>query len=135
MAKVKIFISQPMHNLTTEEINDQREYVILLVARALGVEMNDIEVVNPILRVPTDEDYKRMGVEPGGEMPRTWYLGQAIQEMSLADIFIFDQGWDRAHGCRVEWEAYHNYFDHKSCAYYDNIENIWKRIHWQFEEL
>lgn len=115
MKEIKVFVSQPMHGLTSEEVLEKRTKVLERVAKCLeekGLTDFTLAPINGICRQITVEDECRMkvlGLDPENP-PRTWWLGQAIQEMAAADLFIFGPGWFSARGCNVERKTYDLYF-------------------------
>lgn len=92
--ELKVFISQPMHGLSDDQIAHARRMVVGYLARALdevaGREYT-IKVINTIRRDDAPENASRM-----------WYLGQSIQDMDEADILVLAKGWREATGCRCE---------------------------------
>lgn len=84
----KVFISQPMANLTEPQIRDARYKAFKEIKKLYGDE--EIEVIDSIL---TDETE--------GKAP-IWFLGKSIELMADADICVFLEGWEDARGCRVE---------------------------------
>lgn len=115
MKEIKVFISQPMHGLSVIEIAEKRSEVLKRVGKCLeekGLTDFSLMPVNYIGRQITVEDECRMkvlGLDPENP-PRTWWLGQAIQEMAAADLFVFCPQWFSAKGCNVERKAYDLYF-------------------------
>ena len=99
---IKLFISQPMHGLSDEEIKFERDRVVDKFRSALGVQYpnvdNEVEVVNVIDPQNAPKDASRL-----------WYLTEAIRTMEIADVIIFMRGWDKASGCRVERAVVENY--------------------------
>ena len=86
---MKIFISQPMRNMSNETIKKEREKIIK------QCELKDCEVIDTIF------DF--------GDKPAMYYLAKSIEAMSEADIVIFANGWEEARGCRIEYEVAKNY--------------------------
>lgn len=115
MKTIKVFVSQPMHGLTSEEVQEKRNEVLERVAKCLeekGLTDFTLDPINAIIRGVSIEDECRMkvlGLDPENP-PRTWWLGQAIQEMAAADLFIFCPGWFSARGCNVERKVCDMYF-------------------------
>lgn len=83
----KVFISQPMNGLTSEEIKETREYIKDEVIKIMG---SDIEFIDNM-----QEDL------PEGTHPLV-YLGNDIKMLSKADAAFFYENWKDARGCRVE---------------------------------
>ncbi len=80
---MKVMISQPMNGLTDEEIKAVREEVIKVINPEWKVlnTLFDIEFDNPI-----------------------YYLAKSIEKLAEADIVVFVPGWEKARGCKVEYE-------------------------------
>ncbi len=115
MKEIKVFVSQPMHGLSFVEISEKRSEVLKRVTKCLeekGLTDFSLMPINYVGRQITIEDECRMktlGLDPENP-PRTWWLGQAIQEMAAADLFVFGPGWFSARGCNVERKTYELYF-------------------------
>lgn len=86
---MKIFISQPMRNMSNETIKKEREKIIK------QCELKDCEVIDTIF------DF--------GDKPAMYYLAKSIEAMSEADIVIFANGWEETRGCRIEFEIAKQY--------------------------
>ena len=86
--KIKIFISQPMNGKTTEEIENERNYIIDRLRENECVEIIDSFFKN------TPHDTKPL-----------WYLGESIKLMSEADVVFFCNGWHTARGCQIEHDC------------------------------
>lgn len=80
---MKVMISQPMNGLTDEEIKAVREEVIKVINPEWEVlnTLFDIEVDNPI-----------------------YYLSKSIEKLAEADVVVFVPGWEKARGCKIEYE-------------------------------
>ena len=37
--------------------------------------------------------------------PAMYYLGLSISKMAAADIVVFAEGWDKARGCKLEYNV------------------------------
>lgn len=72
---MKVMISQPMNGLTDEEIK-----VINPEWEVLNT-LFDIEFDNPI-----------------------YYLAKSIEKLAEADVVVFVPGWEKARGCKIEYE-------------------------------
>lgn len=86
----KVFISQPMKDLSLEQIN---------AARAEAIEMAtelccEVEIINSVF---TDD------IESKNEP--LYMLGRSLMLMAEADVVIFCPGWEKARGCRIEHDA------------------------------
>ena len=84
----KLFISQPMANLTEQQIREAREEAVKEIKKLYGDE--EIKVIDSIITEETE-----------GKAP-IWFLGKSIELMADADICVFLEGWEDARGCRVE---------------------------------
>ena len=84
----KIFISQPMNGKTTEEIENERNYIIDKLR-----ENESVEIIDSFFK---DKPY---------EASPLWYLGESIKLMSEADIVFFCNGWQTARGCQIEHDC------------------------------
>jgi hypothetical protein len=115
MKEIKVFISQPMQGLSLAEVQEKRTEVLERVGKCLeekGLTDFSLDPINAIIRGVSIEDECYMdvlGLDPENP-PRTWWLGQAIQEMAAADLFVFGPGWGSAKGCLVEQKVYDLYF-------------------------
>lgn len=86
----KLFISQPMHNKSDEEILATRSDAIQSAKDALGEE---VEVINSFFQNAT------VGTKP------LWLLGKSIELLATADIAYFAKGWENARGCKIEHQC------------------------------
>lgn len=106
---VKVFISQPMHGKTNEQIRaEHNEW-----ADRLGKLSNEeIEVMDTIF---DDLD---------GEDPATPLkcLGMSLYMMADADIVVFLPGWSTARGCKIEHASAVAY--KKKIIDYDNWDDL-----------
>ena len=84
----KIFISQPMNGKTTEEIENERNYIIDKLR-----ENECVEIIDSFFK---DKPY---------ESSPLWYLGESIKLMSEADVVFFCNGWQTARGCQIEHDC------------------------------
>ena len=84
----KIFISQPMNGKTTEEIENERNYIIDRLR-----ENESVEIIDSFFK---DKPY---------EASPLWYLGESIKLMSEADVVFFCNGWQTARGCQIEHDC------------------------------
>lgn len=85
---LKIFISQPMNGKTTEEIENERNYIIDRLR-----ENECVEIIDSFFK---DEPYEALPL---------WYLGESIKLMSEADVVFFCNGWQTARGCQIEHDC------------------------------
>lgn len=98
---MKVFISQPMKNKTTEQIKEERQYIVKIL-QELG-----FEILNNIFDIETKGD------------ERIYYLGKSIELLAEADLIIFMD--INSNGCRIEYEVARTY----NKKYTNNI-NIFK---------
>jgi hypothetical protein len=88
---MKIFISQPMKDLSEEEIRHNREKAIKKIKNLYG---EDAEIIDSHIK---------------GEGTPLWHLGKSIELLSTADVAYFASGWNKARGCRIEYMCANNY--------------------------
>lgn len=48
---------------------------------------------------------------PEGDNQALWYLGKSLQAIAGVDAVYFMEGWDKARGCRIEYEACVTYWN------------------------
>lgn len=90
---MKYFISQPMNGRTNEEIKAERE----AIKNACFRDDEDAVIINSFFEnAPVDS-------KP------LWYLGESIKKLSEADIAYFANGWEKARGCKIEFECAKEY--------------------------
>lgn len=82
---MKAMISQPMHGKSNTQIRAEREE---LVKR---LEDKGYEVIDTVLDISE------------GKSP-IYYLAKSIELLDQADIIVFMEGWDKARGCRIEYD-------------------------------
>lgn len=93
---MKVFISQPMKDLSDEEILKVREDAIELATIALR-SSEGVEIIDSFFQsAPVD-------AKP------LWYLGKSLELLSTADVCIFVKGWENARGCKIEHECCKQY--------------------------
>ncbi len=92
---IKVFISQPMHNLTDEEILKDREEMKEEIRELIG---NNFLIIDSFLK-----DYKTPSMVTKNNVPVN-YLGKSIEFLSFADVVYFGKGWEDARGCKIEHE-------------------------------
>ena len=88
---MKIFISQPMKDLSEEEIRHNRMKAVKKIKSLYG---DDAEIIESFIE---------------GEGNSLWYLGKSIELLSTADVAYFLKGWNTARGCRIEYMCASNY--------------------------
>lgn len=88
---MKIFISQPFHGLTEEQVMAKRQRIVeLLDERGYP----NIEII---------DNYHKADVPDGAG--RVWYLGDSIRQMDEADLVVFTTNYREAKGCMVEFKV------------------------------
>ena len=90
---MKVFISSPMRGKTYEELIKERQQIITEIEPLIPT---DVEFINSIIKSPINH-------------PPLWYLGTALQMLSDADMAIFYKGWDKARGCKIEYQCAKEY--------------------------
>lgn len=86
----KLFISQPMNGKTNEEILAVRKKAIESAKKQVG---EPVEVLETFFQ-SAPADAKQL-----------WYIGESIKMMADADVVYFAKGWEKARGCRIEYEC------------------------------
>lgn len=97
MERKKAMISQPMANLSEEEIL-KAKVEALKVLESMGYEVVDTYFKDEWC---SPEVLKKIGVV---NVP-LWFLSKALEKMSECDAVYFCKGWANARGCRLEHEA------------------------------
>lgn len=87
---MKLMISQPMRNKTTEQIQSERAEAVK------QLEAEGHEVMNTILDISE------------GKSP-IYYLSKSIEMLADADGVVFMEGFLNARGCRIEYEVAREY--------------------------
>ena len=100
--KPKLFISQPMQGKSIEEIFAEREEA---AKEATSLVKRDMEVIDSYIQDA-----------PEGAKP-LWFLGKSLELMSDADVVYFAEGWQKARGCRCEYECARAYADDDFVCY------------------
>ena len=100
--KPKLFISQPMQGKSIEEIFAEREEA---AKKATSLVKRDMEVIDSYIQDA-----------PEGAKP-LWFLGKSLELMSDADVVYFAEGWQKARGCRCEYECARAYADDDFVCY------------------
>lgn len=89
---MKVFISSPMRGSTKEEILATRKRIEDdLRTRFKEEEITIIDSYFP------EFDAARSEINIS-----VYYLGRAILKLAEADLVVFDKGWEKARGCRIE---------------------------------
>lgn len=93
MAKMNVFISQPMAGKENGQIEYEREELVKDLKKCFG---EDINILDTIFHFTED-------------VPSLVYLGRSIEVLSKADVAMFMDGWENARGCRIEHDAAKDY--------------------------
>ena len=106
----KIFISQPMEELTDDEIKANRKKAIDLITVKYN---SDVEFIDSFIE---------------GNVPKTnniaaYYLGKSIEMMADAEAVAFLPGYEKARGCMIEYNVARSY-GYTIIMIDDNYENI-----------
>lgn len=88
---MKIFISQPMKDLSEEEIRHNRMKAVKKIKSLYG---DDVEIIDSYI---------------DGEGTPLLFLGESIKLLSIADVAYFLKGWNTARGCRIEYMCANDY--------------------------
>lgn len=108
MAKkiLNIFISQPMHGRSEEEIVKERKEIMQLLGECNPYKKTwDLHIIDNLHH----ENVKTWDYFPPERAGRLWNLGQSISKIADADLIVFVCGWDKAAGCNVEWIVSNSY--------------------------
>lgn len=89
MRKKKIMIIQPMAGRSEEEIKREKEMI------TEAIESNGQEVINTLFTEEAPKDSKQ----------GLYYLGKSIQAMSQVDAVLLLPNWEKARGCKIEYEC------------------------------
>ena len=106
----KIFISQPMRGLTDEQIKENRQKAIDLITLKYD---GDVEFIDSFI----EEDAPKIN------NIGTYYLGKSIEMMADAEAVAFLPGYEKARGCRIEYNVACSY-DYTIIMIDDDYENI-----------
>lgn len=89
---MKVFISSPMRGSTKEEILATRKRIEDEIrTRFNGEEITIIDSYFP------EFDASRAEINIS-----VYFLGRSILKLAEADLVVFDKGWEKARGCRIE---------------------------------
>lgn len=86
---MKLMISQPMRDKTTEQIEAERKQLVE------ELEKEGYEVVNTIFAEEAPKDCDTA----------IYYLSKSIEAIGKVDGVVFMPGWEYARGCRIENEV------------------------------
>lgn len=91
---IKVFISCTMNGRSDEEILKTRKDINEKLKNVLK---QDFEVIDSFF---TDFNPNVTQIDPA-----MYYLGLSISKMAAADIVVFAAGWDKARGCKLEYNV------------------------------
>lgn len=89
---MKLMISQPMKNKTTEQIKKEREIIVK------SLEEKGYEVIDTVF-----DDF------PNGQATPVHYLAKSIEHLANVDGVVFMSGWENARGCKIEYQIAREY--------------------------
>lgn len=92
MKKKTIFISMPMKDKTEDEIKQQFGRVKKELTE-WGYEVID-SIIFP--------DKSNLGEDCLSDL---YYLGESIKKLSYCNYIYFCKGWNKARGCKIEYQA------------------------------
>ncbi len=86
-------ISQPMNGKTNEEVREERKTLV-----------NEL----------TEQGYEVVDTVISENAPKNcdeaiYYLSKSIEFISKVDAIIFMNGWEKARGCKIEYEVAKSY--------------------------
>jgi len=111
MDEIKLFISQPMSNRTTDEILAQR---MIIVRKFINTyPQYTFELLDNYLI--ENAVYDQMKV------PDLAYFGTSIVVMAQADVVLFSSDFTTSDGCRMEHALAYNH--HMKVIYEDDLNN------------
>jgi len=91
---IKVFISCAMNGLSDEEILKTRKEVS---EKIKGMLKQDVEIIDSFF---TDFNPNVTQIDPA-----MYYLGLSIGKMASANVVVFAKGWDKARGCKIEYDV------------------------------
>ena len=104
---MKLFISIPMKDRTTEDIKYQMTKEKQRLEQLLGIEF---ELIDSCIEEDAPADTTN---------PALWFMGKSISMMADADVVYFSKGWEGATGCLIEQEIAKTY--NVKRLYYNNV--------------
>ena len=91
---IKLFIICTMNGRIDEQILNTRKDINEKLKNVLK---QDFEVIDSFF---TDFNPNVTQIDPA-----MYYLGLSISKMAAADIVVFAEGWDKARGCKLEYNV------------------------------
>lgn len=86
---MRIMLSQPMNGRSEEAIKQEREAIIKILKE------KDVEVADTLFY-----DYVPEYINAG-----VYFLGKSLIELSKVDALLMCDGWEKARGCKIEYET------------------------------
>lgn len=83
---MKIMISQPMKGKTNQQIREERNELVK------KLEFEGHIVIDTVLDISENKS-------------PIYYLSKSIELLDKADAVIFMQGWEKARGCKIEYQV------------------------------
>ncbi len=90
---MKVMISQPMKDKTTEQVQAERASVIAMLKTKGHTVVDTVFSKTP----------------PSTDNVALWHLGKSLCAMSHVDAVYFMEGWRQARGCLIEHMAAEKY--------------------------
>lgn len=103
---IRVFISVPMSGRDDEEVKRDISYIQEKIIDEHWFGDEDIEFVDNLL-TPTEIELFDLLEKPVIE--NLLYLGTAITKMASCNAVVFAPGWDKARGCKIEFEVAREY--------------------------
>ena len=98
---LNIFISQPMHGRSEEEIVKERKEIMQLLGECNPYKKTwDLHIIDNLHHEARTWDYL-----PPERAARLYNLGQSISQMADADFVVIAPEYFKANGCVVEYDA------------------------------
>lgn len=89
---MKVFISFPMNGKSYNDLVIERNSIINICKEYFS---DDVHYIDTIMKNPGDNPL--------------YCLGKAIEALSEADVAVFAHGWDKARGCKIEFDCAEKY--------------------------
>ena len=106
METKKLFISQPMKDLSNEEIEKERARILESVKT---MEFTNKDGSKWDLKDTNIELIDSFFKDAPHEAKPLWFLGKSFELLSTADIVYFGGDWKNKRGCKLEYEAAKQY--------------------------
>ena len=106
METKKLFISQPMKDLSNEEIEKERARILETVKK---MEFTNKDGSKWDLKDTNIELIDSFFKDAPHEAKPLWFLGKSFELLSTADIVYFGGDWKDKRGCKLEYEAAKQY--------------------------